>query len=65
MYVVVNSEPRYERADLDPVVGPFASEEKAREYGYMYFETFHIKELQAPPAPWSDITVWFRVEAES
>lgn len=53
MYVVVISEPRsFEDPRIDPVVGPFATEEEAREYGFMYADGFHVKELQCPPAPW-------------
>ena len=54
MYVCVNTEPRsYEDVRIDPVVGPFETEERAREYGFMYCQQFHIKELQAPPAPFN------------
>jgi hypothetical protein len=45
-FVVVVSEPStYEDSTIDPVVGPFASEQEARDWGFTNSDGFHIKML--------------------
>lgn len=51
MFVVVISEPRtYEDALVDPVVGPWGTEQEAREWGFAHADGFHVKAMVTPGA---------------